>query len=88
MFHFSFDFSLPYHLLGVENFTNFIDIRRKLPFPYVWWELYVARTDIIIGLNTSLKLIRERHCNSIFYISIALFTFEFKFIITSYKEVR
>lgn len=88
MFHFSFDFSLPYHLLGVENFDDFIDIRKKTPIPYVWWELCVARTDIIVGLSTSLKLIRERHSNSIFYISIALFTFEFKFYISNYKEVE
>lgn len=83
MFSFSFDFGLPFN-----NYKEIIDINKKSPFPYIWWGVNISRSNTILRFYVSLNLFRERHSNSVFFISIGLFTFYFDFNIIDVRNKR
>jgi hypothetical protein len=70
MFSFSIFFELP-----LEIYRELLQIEKRR------WSLTISKTSTLFRFDASLKPFRDSYSNTIFFVSIGLFTFDINFSI-------
>lgn len=83
MVSFSFSIDSPFDI-----YYEIFNIQGKTIFPYVHWRLSLERTPTLLGIDFSIKFLRERHSNSVLYFRISVLTFDLTINIYSTLNYR